>query len=365
MRVVPFLVILGCSEKIGVDIRTAPSGSATSSGATTPGPTEPGPTAPGTTPAALEGYVGSPCETDADCGYDGGTCLRDDEGFPLGSCSAPCDRFCDDADGFPTTFCAEIDALPAAVDRLGDGGCVSRCNFEYYPYVGCREGYGCVEADRANDSDSTWVCLPEVESDLPSCMADLAGRGVPFEPTILGGDVADNGETCIVEEPVSFRPGYLGVDVIYYDGTEGGPVSGACTMAHALADTIEDVVDDGVVAIRHLGTYNCRSIAGTDTLSRHGHGDAIDIYGFDFDDGETWTLEADWEHDTTSFTTEAAGWLYDTSHGWHDQQLWNVILTPNYNSDHDNHFHVDMTPGSDFIGFGDGHSFGPSPWPGE
>lgn len=363
MRVVPILLILGCSTKLDGDTRSAPTDTVPP-GATTPSsPPDPG-DPPGTTPA-LEGYVGSPCATDADCPYEGGTCLRDDEGFPLGSCSAPCDQFCEDAAGFPTTFCAEIDALPSTVGRLGDGGCVSRCNFEYYPYAGCRDGYGCVEAFRANDSDSTWVCLPDVPSDLPSCLADLAGRGVPFEPTIMGGDVADNGEACVVEEPVSFRPGYLGVDVIYYDGADGSPVSGACTMAHALADTIEDVVDDGVTAVRHLGTYNCRTIAGTDTLSRHAYGDAIDIYGFDFADGDAWTLEGDWEHDTTSFATEAGAWLYDTSHGWYDQRLWNIILTPNYNSAHDNHFHVDMTPGSEFIGFGDGRTFGPSPWPGE
>ena len=180
-----------------------------------------------------------------------------------------------------------------------------------------------------------------------------------------GPDVADNGETCHVEEPVSFRPGYLGVDLVYYDGVDGSPASGACELAQALADTIEDVVDDGVVVLRHLGTYNCRTIAGTDTLSRHAFGDAIDIYGFDFEDGTAWTLVDNWEHDTTSFSTDAGAWLYDTSHGWHDQQLWNIILTPNYNDAHDNHFHVDMTPGSDFIGFTDGRYIGPSPWPGE
>jgi hypothetical protein len=29
--------------------------------------------------------------------------------------------------------------------------------------------------------------------------------------------------------------------------------------------------------------------------------------------------------------------------------VWNIVLTPNYNADHRNHFHVDLTPGSDFI----------------
>jgi len=29
--------------------------------------------------------------------------------------------------------------------------------------------------------------------------------------------------------------------------------------------------------------------------------------------------------------------------------VWNIVLTPNYNADHRNHFHVDLTKGSDFI----------------
>src|SRR5687768_1181281 len=32
------------------------------------------------TPAWAEPWIGSPCATDIDCSYDGGFCLRDDEG---------------------------------------------------------------------------------------------------------------------------------------------------------------------------------------------------------------------------------------------------------------------------------------------
>jgi len=111
--------------------------------------------------------------------------------------------------------------------------------------------------------------------------------------------------------------------------------------------------------VRHLGTYNCRVISGTDTLSQHGMGDAIDLWGFDFEDSSLITLEDHWEHDTETPGTEEATWLYDTSYGWYDAKTWNVILTPNYNLAHDNHFHVDLKPGSDFIGFTDGRIYTP------
>jgi hypothetical protein len=313
------------------------------------------------------GFVGSPCDRDRDCDYPGGTCLRDDEGFPRGTCSAACEQFCDDAEGFPTTFCAEIGALPSDVADLGAGACLSRCNFGVHPGTGCRPDYGCVEVARANDDDSTWVCLPGAASDLPDCLEDLAARGVPFEPTVLADEhpADDPSLTCHVEDPVRMFSGYEGIDLTYADGDGPESVVGACTLAHALADTLEDLAPEGVVRVRHLGTYNCRTIAGSASLSRHGYGDAIDLSGFDFDDGATWTLVDDWEHEVTTFDTEAGEWLFETAQSWHDDRLWNIILTPNYNSAHDDHLHVDLTPGSDFLGFRGPYVFGPSPWPGE
>jgi len=53
------------------------------------------------------GWVGDRCFADADCG-NGTTCQR-------GLCSMPCDQFCSDEPGSPSTFCA------------ADGQCARRC----------------------------------------------------------------------------------------------------------------------------------------------------------------------------------------------------------------------------------------------
>ena len=57
----------------------------------------------------------------------------------------------------------------------------------------------------------------------------------------------------------------------------------------------------------------------------------------------------DWEHNTSSPVSDAAIFLYEAAYRWHDLDYWSIILTPNYIDAHDNHFHVDLTPGSDFI----------------
>lgn len=339
------VVLGGCSRRDLPD--GPPPEPPVSTTSTTPGPTEP-------TEPLLDAFVGSPCESDADCPYASAICLRSDEGFPGGTCSALCSTTCPDATGFPTTACADGSVLPPEAAFIDDGACLSRCDFGAFPFEGCRPGYGCVPAPRPTQPDvELYVCVPSETDALTPCLADLADRGVPFSPTYIA-DSSPSGHpelTCHVEEPVVVGSGYQGVDLIFHQGTHPGTVRGACNMAQALADTIDDVAGQGVVTLRHLGTVACRTIGSSSTLSRHAYGDAIDISGFDFGDGTRWTYEADWQHDTDQPTGEAAQWLYDTTYGWNEQALWSIILTPNYNLDHDNHVHADLTPDRDFIGF--------------
>ncbi|MCB9673972.1 MAG: extensin family protein [Alphaproteobacteria bacterium] len=315
-------------------------------------------------PGGLTDWIGSPCATDADCPYDGGTCFHPDDGYPQGMCTLGCDQTCPDADGHPVTFCVDDTELPAAAPSVGDGACHSRCDFGYYPETGCRTGYGCARVPRANDAGTElYACLPGEGDVLPDCYHDLAAAGVRFEPTVVP-DRSPNDLpelTCHVEAPIIIRPPMHDMEIVNSAGTQTG-LTGACSLGLSLSDTVLDAKDRGATRMFHLGTYVCRTIAGTTTLSRHAYGDAIDIAGFELADGTVYTLLDDWEHDTTTPSTPGGAWLYDAAYDWYDARYWNIILTPNYNAAHDNHFHVDLTPGSDFIGFTDGRYIGPAPY---
>lgn len=316
-------------------------------------------------PTGPLGFIGGPCDEARDCEFDGAVCLGAEDGFPAGMCSLPCDRLCPDEAGYPVTFCASGADLPEA--DFNDGACVSRCDFGVFPDTGCRAGYGCAVASREGEADTErYVCLPNTTSDLTDCQLELAARGVSFEPTLRADEIEPStGLTCHIEEPVFLRPPILGVDLRYYNGTATPTVLMSCDGAHAVADTVEDAKADGVDTILHIGTYVCRSIAGTSSLSRHAYGDAIDYYGFEFSDGRRYILEEDWVHDQhpPPVSNAAARWLYDAAYRWYDEEIWNIILTPNYNSAHDNHFHVDLTPGGDFIRSPTGGRYiGPAPY---
>lgn len=313
---------------------------------------------PGTSPTLL-GFIGSPCAVDIDCDYDGGLCLTD--GFPGGLCSKQCETTCPDRDGHPVTFCVDGGMAPAEFPDDG-GWCVSRCSFEAYAESGCRSDFGCaVEARNDEPWTETFTCLPHATSDLGECHYRLAARGVGFEPTIRAPDHPDGFPdlTCTITDPVWLFSPVLDVDLEYYDGTETPRTLSSCEAAHSIADTAEDAASVDVEAILHIGTYNCRVIAGTSSLSRHGYGDALDIYGFRLTNGQTWTLLDHWEHDTTAPTTVSGRFLYDIARRWYEAWIWNIILTPNYNSAHDNHFHLDLTPGWHDLSAHDGRCVGP------
>jgi hypothetical protein len=308
------------------------------------------------------GFIGSPCVTESECDYEGAVCLTESDDYPRGMCSLACDRLCPDRDGHPTTFCAD----PSVETIDGAGACLSRCDFGFFPESGCREGYGCIQVPRANEPGTErLVCVPGIPGSVGDCYRELADLGVEFEPTVIEDQSPDGYPdlVCHVEDPVVIHPPIRGVDLVYYDGTPTPNVRAACNMALALAKTADDVSAVGVTTILHIGTYNCRPIAGTNRISRHGHGDAIDIYGFVFGDGRRYTLIDHWEHDTMMPSTPEGAFLYETAYRWHDAMVWNIILTPNYNTAHDNHFHVDLTPGSDFLQVTGGFGFiGPAPY---
>jgi len=98
----------------------------------------------------------------------------------------------------------------------------------------------------------------------------------------------------------------------------------------------------------HYGTYNCRTISGTSTLSEHAFANAIDIYGFELDNGSFWTVIDHWEDFVEMPATPGGTWLRDWADAIWDMGFWTILLTPEYNDAHDNHVHADLTPGGNY-----------------
>jgi hypothetical protein len=291
-------------------------------------------------------WIGSPCAGDGDCSYDGGFCVLESQGFPCGTCSQSCDSLCPDVEGAPETFC--VDGSDVGLDAAGY--CLSKCD----PGIidngeGCRDGYGCAGLDRFNDSStSAGVCVPQEFAGMgdTDCQSQLIEMGAVFTPIDHEPESPDGfpGLTCTIDDPVLLHSPVNGLGLRYIESAEDGEVLLGCETAISVVGSMAVADMLGASELIHYGTYNCRVIAGTSTLSEHGLGTAIDIAGFTIDGTEVTVLD-DWEDGNPNPTTAFGMFLLAFTDAIWDMNLWNIILTPEYNAAHDNHFHVDLTPG--------------------
>jgi hypothetical protein len=95
------------------------------------------------------------------------------------------------------------------------------------------------------------------------------------------------------------------------------------------------LLHEPVVEILHFGSYNCRLKRRGSTMSEHATANAFDISGFRLKSGKIISVLKNWQD------TDARGeFLHRVHDGLCDH--FNLTLSPDYNADHKDHFHVDM-----------------------
>ena len=175
--------------------------------------------------------------------------------------------------------------------------------------------------------------LAGLTRDFPRCRALLGKAGIAYElmPPAQEG-------TCGYADGVRFTPG--GSRETPY--TPNSPTL-SCPVAAALSVWEWDVVQPAarrllgseVVAFEHLGSYNCRHIAGSTLWSEHAADNAIDIAGVRLANGKRITLLANWKGNGP-----AATFLHEIRNG--ACMLFATTLSPDYNAAHENHLHLDQ-----------------------
>lgn len=125
------------------------------------------------------------------------------------------------------------------------------------------------------------------------------------------------------------------------------PVETRCTIAarllsweaHVLQPAARTHLGAEVERLHHYSSFSCRrmrtSSGGSDRMSQHATANAIDVSGFTLSDGRKISLRRDWSGDGAKarFLREARDGLCD----W-----FNIVLSPDYNALHADHFHADM-----------------------
>ncbi|UFQ01346.1 extensin-like domain-containing protein [Pseudomonas fitomaticsae] len=106
---------------------------------------------------------------------------------------------------------------------------------------------------------------------------------------------------------------------------------------HTLQPAAQQVYSQPVARVDHLGSFACRNVYNRENgaLSRHASADALDIAGFRLADGRAISVLRDWPKQN-----QDAQFLRQVRDG--ACEAFSVVLSPDYNAAHRNHFHVDV-----------------------
>jgi hypothetical protein len=188
--------------------------------------------------------------------------------------------------------------------------------------------------------------------DRTACEAELTRRAVPFVRAV---------DTPNVLAPVRLQGPLRGVSIHSVLSPAARAKSDSeildCRLVLALDDFAGLVVQHGVVEIVHLSGYRPRSAHGCTPKyagKQHCGALAVDVATFKRSDGTALVVERDF-HGRIGLPTCAPG-AGPNPPSAESTELWSlvcesarraifhVILTPNFNAEHKNHFHLEITP---------------------
>ncbi|MFI5298727.1 MAG: extensin family protein [Polyangiales bacterium] len=185
------------------------------------------------------------------------------------------------------------------------------------------------------------------------CATMLRGRGVPFSEVTAGARGVDR--------PMRLTGPVRGI--VYHSGV--APKDRAtspyeivdCRLLLAIDDLSRILASHGVVEVVHFSMYRPPSakVKAGDKRSQHEAALAIDLAEMIKGDGSKLNVLNDWHggigqktcgpdagpSPATAEAKEIRKILCDTA----TARLFNVMLTPNYNAPHKNHFHLEVTRG--------------------
>ncbi|HVI99105.1 MAG TPA: extensin family protein [Sphingomonas sp.] len=164
------------------------------------------------------------------------------------------------------------------------------------------------------------------------CHADLRRIGVAFNALPdrnRGGGCSTVGTVQLLD---------IGVPVTNLGAMRCGLARTFSAWArNAVAPAARQILGSDLVKIETYGTYACRAVVGvaSSRLSGHAIANAVDVAAFDLADGRRISVLGDWNSPDPRVRQ-----FMDVIHRSACKRF-GTVLSPNYNSAHRNHFHLE------------------------
>jgi hypothetical protein len=130
-----------------------------------------------------------------------------------------------------------------------------------------------------------------------------------------------------------------------------------CRLAATLLAWAPSLRARGIVGIEHYSMYRSLSrVNGSDKLSGHAAGRAIDIGRVELEDGRMLSVLTDWKNRKAN-ANPCAKWrdddagrlLRDLACDAAQRGFFQVVVTPHHNAAHANHLHLEIDPAADSL----------------
>ncbi len=195
------------------------------------------------------------------------------------------------------------------------------------------------------DGDRDPPSTPDVVDDLPAgdCYRALDARGVTWKHASRPG-IAEGVE---VSGPIG--------GVTYASDAQKALVLD-CSLVVSLAEAGGYLAALGIDHATYSSAYQVRNVRGTNHRSKHSFGLALDIHTFSGPDLGTLSVERDFEQGLGDDVdcvgtpmTEAGDILKVLECQLIRSGLFYLVLNPDYDSDHYNHYHLEARPWRDRV----------------
>lgn len=174
--------------------------------------------------------------------------------------------------------------------------------------------------------------LWRIEGDMPACVRALKAGGAAFK--------------VVPVHTETFEPGCELQDTVMLSKLSRAAISPEemkCGVAlrlylherYDIQPLARKYFGSGVARLEHFGSYSCRRMRGGSRMSEHATANAFDLAGYRLDNGRTVSLKGGWNG-----AGAQAAFLHDLR--IRACLLFNLVLSPDFNADHADHFHLDM-----------------------
>lgn len=193
------------------------------------------------------------------------------------------------------------------------------------------------------------------------CLDELRRRKVPFQEVGPTGQIARpirlTGPVRGVSFKLSPRPEPVGFDPEFGTATPPemrAPASIAdCRLGLAIDDLARVVERHDIVEVEYLSMFRQKGVGWVKKGKRHPSGRAIDVSSLKRKDGKVFSVAYDWHGRVGQKTcgegaakptkdTEGAQFLREIACELDDGGAFNLVLTPNYDAGHRDHFHLEV-----------------------